>query len=193
MKKIITLILLVCLYSTPFGAEKARGVFFAVGVGGRLPISSFNNTSELGYGLNLEISYTDNEYLPIFLFAKAGFEQFPGSLSFYQTSPYSNLSTRIIPVQLGARYYFPPILENIILLIPMIEIAGGYSYYSVLHEFKPESQRGNYVEDVSKFGVIAGAGISMFLVEILASYNYFEYNQYVSIDLKVRLPLFVNF
>jgi hypothetical protein len=76
--------------------------------------------------------------------------------------------------------------------MPVFEIAASYSYIKNLHEFKVDSGRNNFTEEVSKFGGSAGVGISMFLLEIIASYNYFESNQYVSINLNVRLPLIIN-
>ena len=85
MKKYFISILLL-LTSVSLAIEppvsKARGIFLGFGVGPRLPVSSFANSTDLGYGLNIEISYTDNDYLPVFLFAKLGFEQYPGSQSF---------------------------------------------------------------------------------------------------------------
>jgi hypothetical protein len=196
MKKIIPLILLIF---TAFGyadnppADKARGIFLAIGVGPRLPVSTFAGESDLGYGFNLEISYTDNEYLPIFLFAKAGFEQYPGAPEYYQTSDYNNLSTTGFPVLLGARYYFAPIVENIVLLIPIVEVSAVYTFFSRVHQFKPGSGRNNFTEEVSKFGFNAGVGISMFLTELILNYSYFKSIQFVGVDIKVRLPLFINF
>lgn len=174
-------------------AEKARGLFIAFGVGPRLPISSFSNSTDIGYGFNIEFSYTDNEYLPFFVFLRAGFEQYPGSQDFYKTTDYSSFSTTSIPVNLGLRYYFPPLLENVVLFMPVLEVSAAYNYFQKLHEFKPSSNRVNYTENNSKLGVSAGVGISMFMMEILATYNYFQTNQYVGVDLKIRLPLFVIF
>jgi hypothetical protein len=192
MKKIfLSIIILMNLNAAP--AEKARGIFLAIGVGPRLPVSSFSNQSDLGYGFNLEVSYTDNEYLPIFIFAKVGFEQYPGSPDFYQTSDYTNLSTTGFPVQLGVRHYFSPILENVVLLIPVAEISASYTFFSRLHQFKPESGRNNFTEEISKLGISAGGGFSMFLMELLFTYTYFKDIQFVSFDIKVRLPLFINY
>jgi hypothetical protein len=174
-------------------AEKARGLFIAFGVGPRLPIEEFANSSDPGYGFNLEFSYTDNEYLPLFLYAKFGFEHFPGSQDLYQSTDYSTFSTTSIPINLGMRYYFPPLLENIVLFIPLAEASFSYAYYQKLHEFKVESGKNNFTENLSRVGLSAGAGISMFMMEVLASYNYFEANQFVSFDLKIRLPLYMVF
>ena len=57
--------------------DKAEGVFLAIGVGPRLPIGSFANSSDVGYGFNFEISYTNTDYLPLFLYSKAGYETYP--------------------------------------------------------------------------------------------------------------------
>jgi hypothetical protein len=194
MNKIILLILLLlpaCLLAGNPPAERARGVFGAFGVGPRLPISSFSNSTQVGYGLNIELSYTDDEFLPIFLFTKIGFEQYPGSQNFYEATAYSNYSTSSIPINVGGRYYFAPMLENVVLFIPFVELSAAVSYYSILHQFKPASGRSNYSEELFKFGLSAGVGISMFLIEILTSYNYFQSNQFIALDIKVRLPLYM--
>lgn len=196
MKKILIVFILI-LTSASFAIEppvsKARGIFLAFGVGPRLPVSNFANSTDLGYGLNIEVSYTDNDYLPVFLFASLGFEQYPGAQSFYQETEYSNFSTNAIPINVGARYYFSPLIEQIVLLTPIVEISASYTFFNKLHQFKPESSRNNFEEAIGKFGVSGGIGISMFMMEIIASYHYMDNNQYVSVDLKVRLPLFINY
>lgn len=173
-------------------ASKAVGVFVAAGVGARLPVGQFSNSTDLGYGLNVEASYTDSDHLPFFVFARLGYEQFPGSQDFYQGSDYSNYSTTIVPVSLGVRYYFGPLVENVVLLMPIVEGSVSYTYFEVLNEFKADAGRSNYREDLWKFGGTVGAGFSMFILEIMAHYTYYESNQYLSFNLNVRLPLYVS-
>jgi len=173
--------------------DKAERVFLAIGVGPRLPVGSFANSSDLGYGFNFELSYTNTDYIPLFIFAKAGFETYPGSQSFYQQTEYSNFSTNTLPVNVGLRYYFKPLLENIVLIIPIVEVSADYTYYQILNQFKPSSLKSNYKNNFSKLGLTIGGGFSMFMMEILAAYNYNTSNQYIALDLKVRLPLYINF
>jgi hypothetical protein len=165
----------------------------ALGVGPRVPIGSFANSSTLGYGVNVEFSYADSDILPVFLFANLGFEQYPGSQDFFQQTDYSNFHTNALPVNVGARYYFAPILENIVLLMPLVQVSASYTYYQKLHEFDTSAGRNNYLENNSKFGFSVGAGVSMFMMELLGAYNYNKENQYLSFDLKVRIPLYINF
>ncbi|MEO8233093.1 MAG: hypothetical protein ABI638_12480 [Ignavibacteriota bacterium] len=174
-------------------SSRASGFFVAFGVGPRMPLGDFANTTDLGYGVNIEFSYTDTDYLPVFLFANVGYEQYPGSQNYFQETEYSNFHTNSLPVNIGMRYYFAPLLENIVLLMPIVQASATYTYYQTLHEFDQNANRNNFLDDESKFGFSAGAGISMFMMELLASYNYMPSNQFISVDLKVRIPLYINF
>lgn len=197
MKNIFLLFIVLSTLSISYAenppAEKARGLFISFGVGPRLPINYFSNSSDLGYGFNIEFSYTDNEYLPFFLFTKIGYEQFPGSQDFYKITDYTNFSTTAIPINLGIRYYFAPLLENVVLFMPVVEVSAAYMYLEKLNEFKPTANKANYTETTSKIGISAGVGISMFMMEIIANYNFFQTNQFIGIDLRVRLPLFISY
>ncbi len=172
-------------------SDKARGVFFGVGVGPRLPVGTFAQTSLLGYGFHFELSYTDNEYLPIFLYGKAGFEQYPGSQTYYQNTEHSHFSTSVLPLTLGGRFYFPPVIENVVVILPHIEAAACFSVNQTLHQFKPSANRPSYIQQDTDIGFNVGIGASMFLLEMTGSYTYFKQRQYFGFDLKVRLPLFV--
>ncbi len=180
------------IYADKPPVSKAIGVFLTAGVGPRVPIGDFASTTDLGYGVNVDVSYTDSDYLPFFAFGRLGFEQYPGAQNYYLTSDYSNFSTMIVPASLGIRYYLSPLVESIVLLIPVVELAASATYMQELHEFKVDSGRNNFKDEHIKFGFSGGIGISMFLLEIMANYNYFDSNQYLSFNLNVRLPLLVN-
>ncbi|NWF89407.1 MAG: hypothetical protein HXY50_08075 [Ignavibacteriaceae bacterium] len=192
-KSLLAFLFIIITSSSSFSADKARGVFVSFGVGPRLPLSNFSQSTDIGYGFNLEISYTDNQLLPFFLYTKLGYEQYPGSQSYYESTDYSNFSTTGIPINLGVRYFFPPLLESAFLLIPVAEVSASFSYLRELHQYKLTSGKSNHFTENYKFGFSAGVGVSMFIMEILTSYNYFPKNQFMSADLKIRLPLIVIF
>ncbi len=194
MKKLVIILVLGIgsVFAQRGPVDKAQGIFIAFGVGPRLPVSYFSNSTDLGYGFNIEVAYTDDEYLPFFLFGKIGFDQFPGSQSYYEVTDLSNYSTNALPVSFGARYYFPPLVEKIVLFMPIVEMSVDYVYLQKLHQFKQATGKSNYLENVSKLGFSVGGGLSMFMLEILASYNFYQTNQFISVDLKVRIPLYIN-
>lgn len=192
-KFLIIMIFTTSVYPQIFELGEARGAFFAVGVGPRFPIGSFADNQNIGIGFDLEISYTDNKFLPLFLFGKFGYQHYPGKQNFYKNTDYSNFSSNVILFHLGGRYYFPPIVENIVLLMPIVEAGVSLSYFEKLHQYKQGSGNQNFVEEVSKTGFIAGFGFSMFLLDVVGYYNYFHNNQYISFDLKVRVPIYAIF
>lgn len=171
---------------------KATGFFLGFGVGPRVPVGDFAKSTDIGYGIKVEFSYTDNEVLPFFLFGSLGFEQYPGSQNYFQETVYSNYHTNSLPINLGARYYFPPMLENIVLLMPIIQASFNYTYYQKLHEFDQSAGRNNFLEEKSGIGFSTGVGVSMFMMELLAAYNFTNVDQFLSFDLKVRIPLFIS-
>jgi hypothetical protein len=195
MKK---LLLILILFATTAGfaqngpVDRAKGFFIAFAVGPRLPVGGFANSTDLGYGFNVEISYANDGILPLFVFSKIGFDQFPGAQQYYEVTDYSNYSTNTLPFSVGVRYYFRPLVENIVLFMPILEVSANYMYIQTLNQFKPSTGKSNYIDDYSKFGFSVGTGLSMFMMEVLASYNYYYANQYLALELKIRLPLYIS-
>lgn len=168
-------------------SDKARGIFFAIGLGPRLPVGDFGKVSFLGYGYNMELSYTDNEYLPLFLFGKIGFEQYSASQDYYQASEYSHFSTNMLPLTIGVRHFFSPFMERVVIFMPVLEVSSTLLIYQNYHRFR--TNRPGYIEEGTKLGFSAGLGTSMFLLDIMTNYHYFPNNQFISFDLKIRIPL----
>ncbi len=196
MKKFLLLIIILIsaanFYAQGFDKSKARGLFLSMALGPRLPVSDFAEKYSYGLGINFELSYTDNEYLPLFLYLKAGFDHYAGSQNFYRTSDYSAISVNMIPVGLGAKLFLPPLVEDIIILIPTIELGGSFAFSEISNQFKLDSGKSSFIEDKSNFGFHAGIGVSMFLMEVMAYYNYLPQLQSLSADVKVRIPVFIK-
>lgn len=190
--------LIFLLFSTIIQAQliklgDARGLFMAVGVGPRFPIGLYADNRNLGVGFDVSFAYTDNEILPIFLYTKIGYQHYPGKQSLYKTSDYSSFSTNMIFVQPGFRFFFPPIIEQDFILMPVIEGGLNWGLFENYHQFKTTSGKDNYVEELSKFGFHVGFGFSMFLMDVMSYASFYKGGyQYLSLDLRIRIPIFVK-
>lgn len=194
MKKLLFILL---VFSSVASAQfpkfgEGKGLFMAIGVGPSFPISDFSAKQSIGVGFNVTLSYTDNEYLPVFLYGSIGYMNFPGRQNLYKTSNYSSLSSNVLVFEPGIRYYFPPLIENIVLLMPIVEAGVSFSIIENLHQYKIDSGKPNYVEDLTKFGFHVGAGFSMFMLDVITSYHYLKSYQYLSFNLRVNIPIFVK-
>lgn len=172
---------------------QTKGLFMSVGVGPRIPVADLSESHNLGAGFNAAFTYTDNLVLPIFLKGELGFQHLPGRQNFYKSSDYSSISTNLLTLNLGGRYYFPPMVEDVVLLMPIVEAGISFGYFETFHQFKINSGLSNRVEGEVKAGFQAGVGVSMFLLDVIAFYNYFASKQFLSFDLRVQIPVFVTF
>ncbi|MCU7495196.1 MAG: hypothetical protein HF314_04875 [Ignavibacteria bacterium] len=199
MKKINILLHLIfmlafssALFAQNVTSGRARGLFMSFAVGPRVPVADMAKYQAVGAGINFGLSYTDNEYLPLFVYAKVGFEHFPGSVDYYRRSDHSSFTTNVVPVNLGARIFFPPVVKDIVLLIPTAELGGSIAFFEKSHQFKIDSGRSDFLESSTKAGFHVGAGLSMFLLEVMGSYNYFPNNEYLAAEIRVRIPIFIG-
>ncbi|MCX7876678.1 MAG: hypothetical protein N2321_11005 [Melioribacteraceae bacterium] len=195
MRKYFIYLFLFSLSTTTFSQFRfgeAKGLFMAVGVGPRFPIFNMSNSQNIGTGFNVTFSYTDNEFLPIFFYSSIGYNHFPGRQDLYKKTDYSSLSSNVISVMPGVRYYFKPIFEQVIILMPVIDVGAEYCLFEKWHQFKIGTNKKNFVEEKNKFGFHLGVGASMFLLDFITYYNYMPNEQFISVDLKVNLPIFVK-
>ncbi len=128
MKKIFTILIILFLSSSYSFSQlvepgDAQGLFLTVGVGPRFPIGDLGSQQAIGAGFDVMLSYTDNNFAPYFFYLNIGYQNHPGDYDYYKISDNSSLSTNIISFHGGARYYFEPIIKDMILLMPILE--GG--------------------------------------------------------------------
>ena len=194
MKKIFVLIVLLnsILVAQGFELGEARGMFVSVGVGPKLPIGEFSATNNLGIGFDVTATYTDNKFLPIFFNLKIGFQTFPGSTKMYKTTDYASYTTNEIFVMPGIKFYFPPIISDEFLIMPVAEVGPSLAIFDNTHVFKASSGQTNFDETLAKFGFHVGGGFSMFFLEGMFNYYFFPDNQALSFDLRVQIPVFAK-
>ncbi len=194
MKKTIIFILLLSSVSMAQGFKlgEARGLFMSVGVGPKMPVGDFSATNDLGIGFDFTFSYTDNQFLPLFFYTRLGFQTFPGSTKMYKTSDYASFTTSEFLIMPGIRFFFPPVISDVILVMPIAEVGPSFGLFSNTHVFKSSSAKTNYDEINGIFGFHVGGGFSMFFLEGMLNYYYFPEHHSISFDLRVQIPVFAK-
>ncbi len=194
MKRIIISILLISTLSFAQGFElgEARGLFFSVGVGPKVPIGDFSATNDFGVGFDFTVAYTDNQYLPLFFDLKFAFQTFPGSTKMYKTTDYASFTTNEFSLLPGIKFYLPPVISDEVLIMPIAVVGPSFGLFSNTHVFKATSGKTNFDETLSKFGFHVGGGFSMFFLEGMLNYYFFPDNQSISFDLRVQIPVFAK-
>lgn len=194
MKKFLLIFILLVSVSSAQSLKfgEAKGLFMAVGVGPKFPIGNFGDRCNIGVGFDVTLSYTDNLFLPVFLYTSLGYQHYPGRQDLYKTSDYSSFSSNVLTLAAGVRYYFPPLLENVVLLMPIADAGLEFGYFENFHQFKLDTNKPSYVEQKGKFGFQIGGGFSMFILDVITYYNYLPNNAYISFVIKANIPIFVK-
>jgi len=195
IKKIFILIFLFtsATFSQALKLGEANGLFMSVGIGPRFPVGALASTHTYGIGFDFGFSYGDNKIIPVFFFAKIGYQNFQGSQDYYRKSDHSGISTDMIFINGGIRYYFPPVIKEFLIVMPVIDASVMFAYSETLHQYRLEFQKNSVYEDFPRLGFQIGGGVSMFILDVLAYYNYLQKNQFISLEIRARVPIFVNY
>ena len=154
--------------------ENAQGIFLTVGVGPRFPIGQFSDQQTIGAGFDAMLSFTDNEFAPLFFYLNIGYQNHQGDYDYYKVSDHSSITTNLVAFHGGVRYFFEPIIDDMILLMPTLEGGITYAYIEKYHQYKLESGRNDKLQGLSQLGFHVGGGLSFFLMDVTANYNNFD-------------------
>ncbi|NOX19089.1 MAG: hypothetical protein GXO87_12515 [Chlorobi bacterium] len=195
IKKIFILLFLLvnAAFSQMLKLGEAKGLFMSVATGPRFPVGALASTHTYGVGFDFGFSYGDNKIVPVFFYAKVGYQNFQGSQDYYRKSDHSGISTDMIYFNGGIRYYFPPVIKQFMIVMPVVDAGLMFAYSETLHQYRLEFQKNSVYEDEPKFGFQIGGGVSMFILDVLAYYNYLPKSQFISVEIRARVPIFVNY
>ncbi len=169
----------------------ARGLFLSMGVGPRIAVGDLSTNHSMASGVETIVSYSDNRRLPVFVYAKLQFTNFPSEFAGILSSPSFEVSSKVLSIQPGIRYFFPPISKEVILLMPFVE--GGINLGLMFTKYQFNSAfKSQYYDQSVHFGAHAGFGVSIFLMDALISYNYYYRYQFLGFTLRVRIPIFIK-
>jgi len=172
--------------------DNAQGIFLTVGVGPRFPIGELGSQQTIGAGFDAMLSFTDNDLAPLFFYLNIGYQNHPGDYDYYKITDHSSLTTNIVSFHTGARYFFAPLIDDIILLMPILEGGLTYAYVEKYHQYKINSGKNDKLENLSQLGFHTGVGLSFFLMDVTAIYNYLQNNQFFSFNLRLTIPLAIT-
>ncbi len=192
MKRILAgFLFAVSLFAQAPDFSKMQGWFWSIGVSPRFPVGDFSDYHNPGAGFDCEISYSDTEIQPVFVYLKGSYTHFPGRQSGYKGSQFASVSSNLLSANIGLKYFFPPIAEVFVLLMPHIEVEYSAGFFNTQYVYKSISSSPSE-EAVFYNGGAAAFGISAFIADVSARYNYYYGRSFISGEIKLRLPIYIS-
>lgn len=187
MIKKIFIIITLCFCSIEVIGQEVSGVFVSPYVGIRLPIQEASKKYKTGFSFGGNLEY-GNSAIPFIIRLGFNYTSFPQKGIYNQTYQ----SSSITGVNLGFDYLITPLIASESIVAPFISADFNYNYIErqlIYYTYRFETD----LKIDQKFGFTLGAGISLFLVDFVVKYNFLIYEPYLSLDYKLRLPIYVSF
>ncbi|MBU2447361.1 MAG: hypothetical protein KJ666_17560 [Bacteroidetes bacterium] len=167
-------------------SQDAWGLFIAPQLGVRFPSGDSFEKHKAGFNIGGSVQYATSAF-PFFLKTEFLYSHFPQNKlvenAYHQKSIYG--------ISVGAEYLFFPIFASEAILVPFISFDIRYNFIERTRtEYLAKLQTSTLYE--RKFGFSFGAGVSIFLVDIVAKYYYLTYEPYVGFDFRLRLPVYIS-
>ncbi len=165
---------------------KPSGIFIAPFLGVDFPLKTFSGNSKnaVTYGARLE--FASMHIYPIVLFGEYQFTKHPGSDVFKSQYYLSTLETKVS--SFGGGFYF---LANKYLKSNFTApfIVGEVKFYNVTRTVTPDVNIENLNKSESKVVLSGGLGFTLYIFDIITSYNFAGDYSSLSVKTQFHFPL----
>lgn len=167
-------------------SQEIWGLFVSPQIGVRYPSGESYDKYKVGFSLGGSLQYATSAF-PFFLKTEFLYAYFPQNKvvdnAYHQKSIYG--------LSLGAEYLFYPVFASEAIFVPFISFDIRYNFIErIKTEYSSQLRTSSSFDQ--KFGFSIGAGVSVFLVDVIAKYYYLTYEPYVGFDFRLRLPVYIS-
>ncbi len=165
---------------------KPSGIFIAPTLGIDFPMNEFadNSTYSVSYGFKLE--YASISIYPIVIFGQFQIQNHPGSDAFKTLNILSSAETKITSFGGGIYILLNKYLKS---NFTMPFLVADVKFYDVKRIISPEKSIEGIKMTDSKVIFSTGLGFTLFIFDIITSYNFAKEYSTLSVKTQFRLPL----
>lgn len=165
---------------------KPSGIFIAPTLGFDFPLQEFanNSTYSISYGAKLE--FASLSIYPIVIFGQFQFQNHPGSDAFKTQNILNSSETKITSFGGGVYVLLNKYLKS---NFTMPFIVADVKLYNVKRTISPEKEIEGIKLTDSKVVFSAGLGFTLYIFDIITSYNFAKEYSSLSVKTQFRIPV----
>lgn len=160
---------------------KPSGIFIAPTVGFDVPMRDFGTNSKSSVSFGVKIEYASISIYPIVIFGKYESQKYQGSDAFRTLYILNSMDTKITSIGGGVYVLLNKYLKS---NFTMPFLVGEISSYSVKRLLSPTIEIPGIKATDSKIVYSAGLGFTLYIFDIITSYNFG--NEYSSLSIKTQ-------
>jgi hypothetical protein len=165
---------------------KPAGIFIAPTLGFNLPMKELRNNSTYSVSYGVKLEYASISIYPVVVFAKMEFQKYPGSDAFRTLNLLNSMETKITTFGGGVYILLNKYLKS---NFTMPFLVGEVSSYNVKRTISPDTPIDGIKVTDSKVVFGAGIGFTLYIFDIITSYNFGSEYSSLSIKTQFHYPI----
>jgi len=167
--------------------SRAGGIFLAPFLGLDAPLSALRSNSKYAITLGIRLEYATQAIYPFAFFVQYQSQKHPGSDIYKTVNLINSMDTKI--TSFGGGFYF---LANKYLRSNFTSpfLIGEIKFYNIKRTIVPDIEYEGITKSESKIALSLGVGFTLYIFDIITSYNFVKDYNTLSIKTQFHFPLF---
>ncbi|MFZ4590628.1 MAG: hypothetical protein ACOYN6_06495 [Ignavibacteria bacterium] len=165
---------------------KPAGIFIAPLLGFDVPMSELRNNSKYSVSYGIKLEYASISIYPIVVFGKVEFQKYPGSDAFRTANLLNSMETKVTSFGGGVYILLNKYLKS---NFTMPFLVGEVCSYNVKRTISPDTPIEGIKATDSKVVFGAGLGFTLYIFDIITSYNFGSEYSALSIKTQFHFPV----
>lgn len=161
-------------------------LFLSVGGGIAVPLDTFKTSSNVTFGILGRLEFASTSIFPFVIGAQVDYFSYPGQDEYKTINLLANLRTKILAVGLNIEYSLAKLVKSSFTM-PFLSV--DVKSNMIKREYDDNRTIDNLPREESKISVGAGIGMTIFIFDFVAKYNYMKDNSFVGVYTKTKIPV----
>ena len=161
-------------------------LFIGVGGGLCIPMSPFKNYSNVTFGILGRLEFASTAIFPFVIGAQADYFSYNAPDEFKTVNVLTNYKTKILAFGLNIDYSLSKLIRSPFTM-PFLTIDVKSNL--VKREYDEDRSFADLPREESKISVGAGLGMTLFIFDFIAKYNYMKDNSFIGVYTKTKIPV----
>jgi hypothetical protein len=162
------------------------GFFVSVGGGLSVPVSGFNENSDVSFGLLGRLEFSSTSIFPLIIGGEVNYFIYPGADQFKTLNVITGFKTRVLSYGLSLEYTLSKLL-NSSYTIPFFAI--DVKNNTIKREYDDNASLEGLPREETRFSVGAGGGFTLFVFDFVIKYNYMKSLSNIGVYTKIKIPV----
>lgn len=170
------------------GKRTISGIFLGIGGGISIPSSTFNENSDVSFGLLGRLEFASTAIFPFVIGGEITYFVYNGSDQFKTVNVLNTFKTKVLSYGLNIEYSLSKLLPS---AFTMPFLTADVKSNNIKRDIDAGKNLDslNLPSTESKISVGAGFGFTMFIFDFHVKYNYMKNNNNIGVYVKTKIPV----